>query len=239
MTWVLHTAAQAAGNNLSAPHATFTLTAGAAVAVGELINVAITFGQLSNVPASSVITDNLGNTYTNRTRTTDATNQQVVETWRCIVTVAGTPTIQSQYNPTPGTTQAQNTVMSIDPFTGSDAASANDGQNAQLQNAPGTGTDAVSSGTITTATNGSLVYGACIESSTGTDPGSIGTGFTLAQSNPGGGLVLKTEWKTQVTAGATAATFTTASGAGAFLTAGHAITPAASVLTPLVGQACL
>lgn len=213
-------------NNFSAvPAATLTAACGP-VSVGDTINVSDTFGQTAGlVPATSVVTDSLGNVYTNETRVDDTTHDQVIETWLSIVTHAGTPTVQIQFNPTPGVTVAQNCSLNVDPFTGSDASSVSDGSNSQHQVAPGAGADAVSSNTWTTATNGDLIYGASVDSSTGADPGTKGTGFTDATIS--GGVVLHSVWKSQAAASAsTKVTFTAATGGDDFITAGHAVTPA-------------
>lgn len=100
------------------------------------------------------------------------------------------------------------TFMSImiDEFSG---LSAINGHNLQAQSNPGTGTDAVSSGTYTTTQNGNLIWGAAIsiDSSTGM---SIGTGFTVAGMNNVSNS-FTSEYMIQTSASATtAATFTDA-----------------------------
>jgi hypothetical protein len=223
MAW---TKLASATNNSLVNHVTLTVVSGAAVSIGDTINVSVQFGDAAGVPASSVVTDNLANTYVNKSRVRDASNFQTIETWVAFVTVAGTPTVQVQYNPTPGTTQATNCSLNVDPFTGSNASSVSDGANAQLQTAPGTVADAVSSGNFspTPTVNGDLIYGAFVDTTSGAAPGTNGTGFSTGIVS--GGVVLQSEFKTQVTAGAVAVTFTATTGGDNSITAGHAVTPA-------------
>lgn len=224
-------------NNTVVNHATLTAASGSAVSIGDTVCVSTTVGQTAGAPASSVVTDSLGNTYVNKSRISDATNNQMLETWLCIVTVAGTPTVQMQYNPTPGTSIAGNGSLNVDPFTGSNAASTSDGANAQNQVSPGTGTDVLSSGTFTTTVNGDLLYGAAVDTSSGADPGTLGTGFTLGVLS--GGVVLRSEYKTQVSAGSgTAVTFTAATGTDRFVAGGHAVKPIPGASPRLMGQVC-
>lgn len=73
----------------------------------------------------------------------------------------------------------------------------------QAQNAAGTGTDAITSGSITTVTNGDLIYGFSVSiNSFGLF---VGTGFTLHQNVAS---TFYTEGLLQTTAGLVAATFT-------------------------------
>lgn len=219
-------------NNAVVAVTQLTATSGA-VSVGDTINVALTAGQLSDIPQSTAVTDSLGNTYTNKSRSNSnpTTDQQLFETWVAIVTNAGTPVVKVQFNPTPGTTQAQNCSLNVDPFTGSDAASAADGGAAQGQNGPGAGADAVSSGNFATTFDGDLLYGASLDTSTGNDPGTKGGGFTDASIS--GGVVLHSEWKAQpVHSAATAITFTGTTGTDHFLTGGHAVKPSATQVVP-------
>lgn len=215
-------------NNTVASGTTLSATSGP-VSLGDTINVALTAGQTGLVPASCVVTDNLGNIYSNTSRSNSnpSTDQQLIETWVSIATHAGTPTVQVQCNPTPGTTQFQNCSLNVDPFRGSDASSGSDGGAAQGQNGPGAGADAVSSGNFSTVVDGDLLYGASLDTSTGTDPGTRGTGFTDASIS--GGVVLHSVWKVQsVHSAATAVTFNATTGTDHFLTGGHAVKPAAA-----------
>ncbi len=227
MSWVKTSSASV--NDLG-NQATKSVAAGAAVAVGDLICVGATIGQnFGPPPDNGVVTDSLGNTYTRVASAAHSSNHQIVEVHYCIVTVSGTPTVTIRYNPTPGTTQATNVSMNVDTFTGSDASSTADGTGAaQEQSGLGGTTDAVTSGSWTTTTNGDLIYAATCQTDTGNDPGSVGTGFTLAQNS--GGVILKTEYRTQTTAGSVAGTFTGGGSFNNFVTAAMAIKPAAAVV---------
>ena len=88
--------------------------------------------------------------------------------------------------------------------SGTNTTNSNDGNAANTQAAPGTGTDAVTSTSITTTTNGAYIFGA----SMGTNVGSAinaGTGFTLREQAAAG---FTTEDLVQTSAGSIAATFT-------------------------------
>ena len=201
----------------------FSLAPGAAVSAGNTICVAVTYGGVTSVPVTgSSLTDSLGNTYTQKANVTDGTNNQGLDLWECISAFSGTPTFTTQFQPTPGTTATDAVSICADMFSGSGAGSTGDGSTGQLQSAPTTGTDATTSGTISTATDGDLIYTAAIDSSTGNNPGATGTGFTAGQSTTL--VVLKTAWKVQTTHGSVAGTWTAAVN-DAHITAVMAITP--------------
>ena len=230
MTWVK--TSSASGGTFAAT-ASQTQVAGAAVAVGDLIKVVVSYGLLGGVPSSALIDDNGAgtNTFTRDLTVVDGTNLQNTECWTCVVTSAGTPTVRARFNPTPGTSVGQNCTLIVETFTGSDSASTTNGTpTGQLQVNPGNGTDAVTSGATTTSVNGCLIYGFTVETSLGTDPGSHGTGFTDGTaSNPATTVAVRTEWLEQATAGARAATFTATSGTtNNFTTGVVATTPAAA-----------
>jgi hypothetical protein len=75
----------------------------------------------------------------------------------------------------------------------------------QVVPTPGTGADGVTSGSVTTVTNGCLIWGAGVHMAAQSAVLSAGTGETSRQS---GNLGLLTEDKAQVTAGTIASTFT-------------------------------
>ena len=221
MTWTPLTS----GQNNSDASALISCTTGL-VSVGDVINVALTFG-LDSTATDGVVEDNLGNVYARTSAVNDVSDVQRIETWKTIVTHAGTPTVQAQFNPTPGTSTGTFMSLAADPFSGSDSSSAADGTgSAQLQDTPTTATDATTSGTWATATDGDLIYTAAMCSATGADPGAPGTGFTLLQTV--GTTVLKTAYKVQSTHSASTAGLWTAATNNAHITAAHAITPAGS-----------
>jgi len=90
------------------------------------------------------------------------------------------------------------------------------GIKSKLQTNPGTGTDNISSGNITTAANGDTIVSGLIDAS---QFSAVGTGYTLFP-----GVTIATdfnylEYKTQASAGAVAGTWTDSVGGGSELTA--------------------
>lgn len=232
MTWVKGTS-QTNGTFSTTTGAAETVTLGAQ-AVGSVICVALSIAvDVTQAPASGVVNDNLGNVYTSVVNTLDSTQHQRIQLFRCVVTVSGTPTLTPGFNPTPGTTTALAVTINADPFTGSNASSTGDGATGQNQVAPGAGANAVTSGAIVTTVNGDLIYAATVDTTTGADPATIGTGFTSGSVSSGATtIVTRTEWLEQTSAGSIAGTFTAITGGDRFITAVMAITPA--VGTPAI-----
>lgn len=237
MTWVKGT---------SATNGTFSTTTGRtetvsiAVSVGEVICVAVTTaGIFPAAPPSTVIIEStLGNSYVHQTGVLDTTNNQRIDTYLCVATHASTDVLNAAFNPTPGTTQAGAVTINADPFTaGGSASSVADGTGAaQVQTAPGTGTDAVSSGAWSTATDGDLIYAATVDTQTGADPGVHGTGFTDGSVSSGATtIVLRTEFRTQATHGSISGTFTATTGTDIFITAANAVTAGSLTLAGQTG----
>jgi hypothetical protein len=225
MPWTYSSGSAATASNAGTGTSQGVTLAGA-VSVGNTIEMAVSYGTSLDNPTSASLTDSLGNVYTKKSGALDSTNFQACETHQCIVTVAGTPTITVKMNPTPGTTRFDNCIVNADPFTGSDASSASDGTGAaQKQATPTTTTDLLTSGSFTTVTDGDLIYTATCDTATGGNPGSVGTGFTLAQSGGVGIVNLKSAYKTQSVAGSVAGTWTAAVN-DAHVTAAHATRPA-------------
>lgn len=196
-----------------------------AVSAGDTINVAVSF-DLTGTATSAVVTDQLGNTYTNKTGTTQVTDTERLESFNCLVTTGGTPTITVKFNPVPGTSATPQVDVTAESFTGSDATSTIRGTPAgQTQSAPGTGANAVTSGTTGTLTAGDLLWSATIISSLGTLVPTTGTGFTAGLSS-GGGVKIKTEWL-QYASGSSAGNWTDATNGGTarYITCAFAVTP--------------
>ena len=80
-----------AGNTTDASGTALAATLGAAVAVGDYIVGG--FGWGSTTIDISTIVDDLGNTYTLESNQLDSAGSQATQTFRCRVTVAGTPTV--------------------------------------------------------------------------------------------------------------------------------------------------
>lgn len=220
-----------------------SVTSGVALSVGQTVFLCVTHDNNAGSPATGSVMqdatngnnrDSLNNLWTKEVEVTGS-NNQMGSIWKCIVTVAGTPTIRIRFNPTPGTSNVGNVTLSLEPFSGSDANSVTDGTpTGQLQNAPGTGTDVITSGALTTTVPGAIVFGCVIDTQTGTDTCAHGTGFTDGQATNASGVVIRSEWLEKVAAGSQAATFTSAGGGGTdnFLTLVVAVTPGAGGVAP-------
>jgi len=201
---------------------------GSAVSAAELIAASYAIDN-ANGATSGVVSDQLGNSYSKPSGAvaTDSANQVILEGQLSIATVTGTPTVKVQFNPTPGTTQSALTSLAVDTLTGSDASSAADGPGSgQHQATPTTTTDALSSGSWSTGTDGDVLFSATLDSAAGTNPGTAGTGFTPGQTTGGG--VLKTEWMVQATHSATTAATWTALLNEDHVTIAFAVKPAAA-----------
>ena len=237
MTW----AVKAGSPNSSVTTGTLTqaqVTLGAAVAVGETIHLSAAYDLATSVTGIQV-TDNLGNTYVSPANGTirDLTNNEGVSQFIAIATVAGTPTITIQFLPTPGTTTSGGASLIGRIFTGSDAASALDGNGASaVVNAPGTTNNAISSGSQTTTVNGDLIIAATCDSATGNDNCTAGTVPAYTNGIATAFVTVHDEWLEQGTAGAIAGTFTTTNGSGVFPTVVIAVKPAAGAPSPTSDQ---
>ena len=93
--------------------------------------------------------------------------------------------------------------------SGADTTSPLDQESQNAQSGVGTGTDAVTSGTDTTTTNGQYIFGCMADESFGGPTQTKGTGFTDgANSVDDNGFVGSSEYQIQASAGSIAATFT-------------------------------
>jgi hypothetical protein len=108
---------------------------------------------------------------------------------------------------------AANTYLTIlvDTFTGIATSGALDGHATNSQSPPGTGTDAITSGSFTTTTAGDLIWGVTMNSTGGN--ASTGTGFTTGQVFSGNE---NSEYKVAGAAGSYATTFTDATNGGTY-----------------------
>lgn len=217
--------------NQTSKAATFT----GAVAAGDLIIVTTTYGDSGS--QTDVVTDSLGNTYSLAKRVTNATSGQGFAIYYSVVTNAGTATVTQKYNPTPGTSTNADVGLRIQRWTGTTASSAIDGNNGQAQNAPGTGTDALTSTAFSTATDGDLVFGASLDASNDNNL-TAGTGYTDGGTFDGGAgnLLWRTFYQTQSTHGSISATATATAGTDNFVTIGFAITPSSSAPATVTSQ---
>lgn len=223
MTW---TRAGGTKNSSGGGVTSLTKVSPIAVSVGDTIMCSVTW-DTSGGATSASITDNLGNVWAagSASKNLGALNNQAIQVLACIVTNAGTPTLTLKFNPTPGTTSAGGIEWLIDIYTGSTPTAAIDGTGANNeQTAPGTSTDAITSGSFTTSNDGCLVYSATVSESSGGGTQTHGTGYALAQSDANV-LVFNSEHKTQTTHGSIAATWTTNAGSDNFVTVAIAVAP--------------
>lgn len=153
----------------------------------------------------STVTDNQGNTYNLETSILNASDGQNFAAFS-LTNITNAPTvITANFSAT-----VDFRAIGVDEFSGGSTASTDErdgsAHGGQYQTTPGTGTDAVTSGTFTTTVNGDLLWGGL-----GTSFGptlTAGTSFSSGAGG-GGGPNFLTEYRTQTTAGSgTAATFT-------------------------------
>jgi hypothetical protein len=103
--------------------------------------------------------------------------------------------------------------LHVQEISGADTAAPLDKTSGQFQNNPGLGTNAISSGSQTTTTNGQYIFGFTCNGNGGSTL-SAGTGFTIRdQDGASAG-----EWQVQTSAGSIAATFTQSGEMGNHLT---------------------
>jgi hypothetical protein len=202
------------------------VTLGSSVAAGDTILLQTGTGGQSTT-FSSTVTDQLGNTYMRLTtgqggQLYDSTNNESQDFWYCIVTASGTPALT--YTPKPGSSE-NFLLIQGDHFTGSDANSVRRSSNGSFQSNPGTGTNAITSGSVS-AQNGDLLWAASGDPASGPTTTEVkGTGFSTgaAFNNTIGCL---TEYLTA--SGSASGTFTDATNGGGqnYFTGAIAITPA-------------
>jgi len=176
------------------------------------------------------VKDGAGNSCTMGTVVYDATNNQTAQSfYKANITNAPTTFILSRV----GATNLTYAAIVLDEFSGVATSSPLTGTPAQqAQTSPGTGTDAITSGTTTPGANGALIYG-WTQNDSGSTLASAGTGYTSATSNAT--IAGRTEYLTQGTAAAKAATFTVAANE-AHITGVMAFLPAATSATTTAGQ---
>jgi len=95
------------------------------------------------------------------------------------------------------------------------------------QNGPGTGTDAITSGSVTTTQNGDYIFGWTVNDGANSATLAAGTGY-MARVSIGGGVTALSEEMVQPAAGTIAATFTGSPGFGNYTTGIIAFQPAAT-----------
>jgi hypothetical protein len=185
--------------------ATVAATFGAASTSGNLIAVAVMYlGATLNS-----VTDSKGNTYTLVGSPTTGAGGNIVQlAYAKNITGGATITVTANLS----ASSAQNEIV-IHEISGADTSVPLVSQNGQAQTAPGTGTDALSSGALTFSGSNNYVFGFTVNegnSATLTQ----GTGFTLGNSGSLGSSTFMSEYATQTQP----ATFTTGTSFGNYIT---------------------
>jgi len=213
--------AQAKHATADAAAATIAVTVSSTGAAGCITGHVTWFGSATTDLTS--VTDNQSNVYTIKNATAFAGIAGLFAAqFIAANTTAAVTSVTCHFSP-----NAQFRRAFVQELTGADTTSPYNASTGQSQSAPGTGSNAVSSGSFSSTVNNCLILGATFDGSNSSIP-SVGTGFTSADTlnNPSDGDAQIVESKTLTTAGSTAATFTTSTGTSEFVTLGMAIAPA-------------
>src|SRR5229473_6651810 len=207
---------------------TISATFASNVLAGNLIAVYVTYDGTGTLNS---VTDSLGNTYTIVQTISDGTHVQKSATAYAKNIAGGANTVTA-----PFASAICCRLIIAHEITGADTAAPLDGGlgvgfSGQVQAAPGNGANAVTSGNMTTVTNGDYIFGATSDSSgLTTQTISAGTGETIRVNSSGAtGNATASEEKIQATAGAVASTFTFNVTAGTSLTMQMAFKPPPAV----------
>src|SRR6185312_3488206 len=142
---------QSGTNQVAGAATSITVTLGSAVGSGNCVVGAVT---RNDNEAVVTITDDKGNTYTNLDQVHDASTGYYVTSFVLGNIINGPVTITATFGGSEGFR-----TIAVDEYSGvSVVSNPNDGHAGQLQAAPGTGTDAVTSGAFTTTANGNLIW---------------------------------------------------------------------------------
>lgn len=188
----------------------YVVNAPANLPVGDLLILTFQYGAASDQQSIISGTDNapVPNTYTKEAHAFDGTHQQGAIRLSTIITsqIVTGDLIKAQWTGGGGFIFVTLLVEQWHYSTGTPAGISGTPAG-QFQSAPGTGTDAITSGTTTPTADGCLIHGSLIY--TGSLPGSTtaGTGFTTSVDDLMAAQVI-TEQFTQTTHAAVAATWT-------------------------------
>lgn len=149
----------------------------------------------------SGVTDSQGNTYTVETPIKDGSNTIGIGIFHTIAGSSGACTVTVTL-----TGNANRKAAIIHEVSGVAASSYRDQYAGQSQSNPGTGSNAVTSGSVTTTTDGQYIFGFTGDAGYSTGK-AAGTGFTLRETDAGMDIA-SSEDQIQTSAGSIAATFT-------------------------------
>lgn len=161
-------------------------------------------------PTISGIADNCNTGATSNTYATVDTLSGVSTFWAHVGATTATCTVTITF--TSALSQARIILHEVSGIT---ATTPVDGHTIQAQTGPGTGTNAVTSGSITTASSGDYIFGFTTDT-TSSPTVTAGTGYTIRETSSGN---LSSEDQVQNSAGAIAATFTQPNSGDNFITA--------------------
>lgn len=172
----------------------------------------------------SSVTDTLGNTYAAATNLTDGSTYALAMFYT-ISASSGANTVTANFTGSVGYAH-----HILGEWSGVASSSPLDQSTGQVQAAPGTGSNAVTSGNITTTVNGDLLVGCSNSDPYVSGQLTAGTGFTIRQLLFGDHPM---EDSVQATAGTTAATFTSSQAASNYTTLVGAFKPFVATSTRL------
>jgi len=196
----------------SGPHASVAKAFGSSVTANNHIVVTVCWGTQDLTAGSGlVITDNQGNTYAEVLHNWDG---QGMATWWAKATTGGSITVTATF--TPACSWNRFGIMEVSGLH----ASSPIGQTASNIQTSNSGTDGITSGSVTTGTANEFIYGVTQNIEDGGAALSAGTNYTLRETITG--IVFGMETRVLASAGSVAATFTWASGSHKTIT--HIVT---------------
>ena len=166
------------------------------------------------------VTDTQGNAFTMVDNPTSGTYGRAAMAY-AITRSSGGDTVSCNFS-----TASMGKSIIVHEISGVNTSAPLDGHKTNVQNSPGGGTDAITSGSITTTANGDYILGFTFNDSVNQADWNAGTGYTKRQDLQIQGYTTASEDKLQSTSGSVAATFTTtAAGFGDFITGIMAFRP--------------
>jgi hypothetical protein len=192
----------------------FNISFGSPVTPGSCVVIGVTTYNGAQMPAG--VTDDKGNTYTQSDQAVDSGAGGAVTTYYLtnIRNLPTTLTLDMGRANTAGT-------IAIHEYSGIvTTADPRDGHAINFQHNPTpTTTDGITSGNITTTVNGDTIWGYVGDTGAFNNSPAIGTGFAQREIDATNTAGWTSEDEVQVTAGVTAATFTSNQGGNNFITA--------------------
>ena len=189
----------------SASSTTIAVTLDASVGSGNAIVGLVCWGSATESDLASV-TDDQGNTYTLVRFVPDTNNSQSIKGFY-LANITNAPiTITANFSPA-----RPYRSISLHEVSGVATSGLLDQDAGQLQTAPGTGPDGVTSGSVITTANGEYIFGGCADTAAlrALSQYAGGTGYTRRQEVGSTSVInMASEDQIQASAGAIAATFT-------------------------------